>query len=135
MRRSAIFFIMTFLVSIFPNHSMFMLSIEKGKVYTERYNLVHFINMPSVVGIEDKHSTIGQRCNLCHYHLLLSLYILPENQTLSSNSVSLAAIDFLPPYHPVEVLLRQNHRTNKPVHDNLLKLPIPPLQQSSVLLT
>ena len=136
MRKLATYFLLIFFANTLYGHSVFMLSIEKGDVYTENYNLSHLLKatFSSCAKNPNKIQPVygpGQFLN--HHHVQLTRYTIPENLNSSTESVGLSNIDPLPAYPafsnsipgPLQKLLSLSR---------LFKIPLVLLLQSSVLL-
>jgi hypothetical protein len=91
-----------------------MLSIEKGKVYTEKFCLNHIIKTAyssQTKNSQDMQSSL-ETCRICcHRHILLTRYAIPEESFVPADADRYSG-----------------------VASGRLKLPLPPLLQSSVLL-
>jgi hypothetical protein len=116
---------------------MFMLSIEKGKVYTEIYNLNHIIKAAyssQTKNSQDMQSSIVACRIFCHNHIQLTIYTIPEESFVLAGADIYSGVDFLPTYTAIFNSLATNLSHKQLNSRSRLKLPIPPLLQSSVLL-
>lgn len=138
MRRLTIFFMLICLSAALSNNTMFMLSIERGKVYTENFSLNHIMRATS-----SHHSNKNQEFSIgvnssrtcCHNHIKLSVYTIPEIKFLVAGPESSHATGgFLPAYPAVSNLLAATLVQKQLLHTDLSNMPIAPLLQSSVLL-
>ena len=138
MRRLAISFVLLCFAATFLSNSMFMLSIERGRVHTESFNLNHIINSThsfTPENIEDRHVDIGNSRFLSHLHIQLSRYSIPGKRGAAVGpELSLAESDLFPPSAVFAGSLPVSLSKMKSVYGSRLKLPISPLQQSSALL-
>ena len=137
MRRFAISFVVLCFAVTFLNNSMFMLSIEKGNVYTENYNLNHLLtatysssaNNPSKI-----QPVCGSGQFLSHRHVQLARYTIPEKLNASAGAATFSSIDSFPANPALFTSLPENFFPPKFGLFKQLKFPIAPLLQSSVLL-
>ena len=130
-----------FFVATLPVMSMFMLSIEKGVVYTENYDLNHIITKSSI--------TSPSKCKLKalkgtnspapvnHTHVILTNFFIPEdagNEANSQFSSTGLPAKILSPFHFSSPLLSPSHLLlNKQRYKPPAKFPI--LLKTTVLLT
>ena len=137
MRRLITLLLLVFFASTQTSPSMFMLSIEKGRVYTEGYNLCHIIKATysSPASNPDKlHPVYGSGQHLRHSHVQLTRYTIPENPTASGIAAMFSSIDIFA-VHPVFSVSRKISPFPKQLFFSWrLKLPITTLLQSSILL-
>jgi hypothetical protein len=137
MKRLATFLMLMFFASIMTGPSMFMLSIEKGKVYTEKFSLNHIIKTAyssQTKNSPDRPPTIESCRIFCHRHIQLTRCTIPEKRTVPANADIYAGIDFLPTYAAFFNSLATSLSRKQLDSSGRLKLPLPPLLQSSVLL-
>ena len=137
MRRLTAFFMFMFFVSILPGPSMFMLSIEKGKVYTERFSLNHIIKAAysfQTNNSQDMQSSLESCRIFCHRHIQLTRYTIPEKRGGGAGPNIYAGIDFFQTYQAISNSLETRLSHKQPTLNNQLKLPLSPLLQSAVLL-
>jgi hypothetical protein len=137
MRRLVTLLLLVFFASTQTSPSMSMLSIEKGRVYTEGYNLCHIIKAAyssTATNSQDKYPCFGCSSFLSHRHVQLSRYIIPENPTASTIAPVFPIIDFFPVYQAVSSSLAASPSPKHLGLSKRLKLSITPLLQSSVLL-
>ena len=136
MRRFVTFFIMIFIASIIAGPSMFMLSIEKGRVYTESFNLDHIIKASyssQPKNSQDMQSSLEACRIFCHRHIILTRDSIPEELFVLAPRDIYSDVDFLPTYTAFNSLgTSLSHKQFD--SSSRLKLPIPPLLQASVLL-
>ena len=137
MKRLATFFMLIFFASILTGPSMFMLSIEKGKVYTEKFCLNHIIKTAyssQTKNSQDMQSSL-ETCRICcHRHILLTRYAIPEESFVPADADRYSGVDFLPTYTAFFNSLATRLSSKQIASSGRLKLPLPPLLQSSVLL-
>ena len=137
MKKLAAFFLLIFFANTLYGHSMFMLSIEKGNVYTENYNLNHLLtatysssaNNPSKI-----QPVCGSGHFLSHRHVQLARYTIPEKLNASAGAATFSRIDSFPANPALFTSLPENFFPQKFGLFKQLKFPIAPLLQSSVLL-
>jgi len=116
---------------------MFMLSIEKGKVYTEIFNLDHIIkaaHSSQTKNSQDMRSSIEACRIFCHRHIQLTICTIREESFVLAGADIYSGVDFLPTYTAIFNSLATNLSHKQLNSRNRLKLPIQPLMQSSVLL-
>jgi hypothetical protein len=114
-----------------------MLSIEKGRVYVESYNLNHLLKASSsspVRNPDNSQPVNGSGRYLSHRHIQLTQYTIPENLNASAIAGLFSSIDFSPVYPAFFTFLQENSFQKQLGLCKKLKLPISPLLQSSVLL-
>ena len=85
MRRLAIVFILIFFSGMLPGQSVFMLSMEKGRVYVERFSLGHIMKAESIYKSKPKKSyenqvVSGFSLHLTHRHIKLTSCTIPEKE-------------------------------------------------------
>ena len=136
MRRFAAFFMIIFFASILAGPSMFMLSIEGGKIYTEKLSLNHIIKTAYsswTKNSQDLQSSLEPCRIFWHRHIQLTGCAIPEKRVVFAGPDVYAGIDFLPPSVVFNTLPATLSRKQ---FDSIgcLKLPIPTLLQTSVLL-
>ena len=137
MKKLATLFLLIFFANTLYGHSMFMLSIEKGNVYTENYNLNHLLtatysssaNNPSKI-----QPVCGSGQFLSHRHVQLARYTIPEKLNASAGAATFSSIDSFPANPALFTSLPENFFPLKFGLFKQLKFPIAPLLQSSVLL-
>lgn len=137
MRRLPIFLLMLFLVNTLSGHSMLMLSIEKGRVYAEKYNLNHVLKATysSPARYSDNIQPVyGPGLHLNHRHVQLTRYAIPENLNASAIAGVFSSIDRWLAYPAFSSSLVASPSQKQLSPSKRLKLPITPLLQSSVLL-
>jgi hypothetical protein len=137
MRRLARLFLLLFFANTLSGHSMFMLSIEKGRVYAESYNLNHVLKASSsspVRNPDNSEPVYGSGRYLSHRHIQLTQYTIPENLNALSEAVLFSSSACVPPYPAFSSSLAASFSQEQLSPGNQLKLPITPLLQSSVLL-
>jgi hypothetical protein len=137
MRRFAAFFMFIFFASIIAGPSMFMLSIEKGKVYTERFCINHILK--TSYSSQPKNSqhmrpSLGAPLNFYHHHIQLTRYAIPEESFVPVREGIYSNADFMPTYHSLSGSLATISSPIQLDSGSRLELPIPPLLQSSLLL-
>jgi len=123
--------------SLIAGPSMFMLSIEKDKVYTERYSLNHILKAAyssQPKNSQDMQSSLESCQIFCHRHIQLTSYAIPEESFVPIGADIYSDADFMPTYPSFSGSLATISSPIKLDSGSLLKLPIPPLLQSSVLL-
>jgi hypothetical protein len=127
-----------FFASTLAGPSMHMLSIEKGKVYTESFSLNHIIKSFCSSATENCkviQATFGSSRNLAHRHIKLTVSTIPEKRFFPTGLVIFyTGSDFLPTYQAISHLTALLSYKKHFQQSGQLKLPIPPLLQSSVLL-
>jgi hypothetical protein len=136
MKKLATLFLLMFFANPFFGHSMFMLSIEKGDVYTENYNLGHLLKTTCSSSANNPNKiqpVYGSGQFLSHHHVQLTRYTIAENLNSSTGSVGFSNIDSLPFYSTSSTSI-PDPLQKLPSLTRLLKIPITPLLQSSVLL-
>ena len=138
MRRLATFFMLVFYASILINPSMFMLSIEKGTVYTEKFSLNHIIKTAyssQTKNSQDRQPSLESCQIFCHRHIQLTRCAIPEKTTVPANAeISYSGVEFLPVYAAFFNSLATSFSSKQLDSSGRLKLPLSPLLQSSVLL-
>ena len=138
MRRFATFFMLFCFALTLSSNSMFMLSIERGRVYTESFSITHMLKTAISSPIQKPHekkAELSPRCFLCHNHVKLTNYTIPEKKVTSLGAeINYTDVDFLRAYPALDHSLVEDPAKNYLDHRIRYKLPIPPLQQSSVLL-
>lgn len=137
MRSLASLFLLLFFANTLSGHSMLMLSIEKGRVYAESYNLNHVLKASSsspVRNPDNSQPVYGPGRYFSHRHVQLTKYTIPENLNASAITGLFSSIDFSPVYPVFFTFLRENSFQKQLCLCKRLKLPISPLLQSSVLL-
>lgn len=138
MRRFSIFFMLFCFTVTLSSNSMFMLSIERGRVYTESFSITHMlktaISSPAQKSHEKK-AEFSPRCFLCHNHVKLTSYTIPEKKVTSLGAeINYTDVDFLRAYPALDHSLVKDPAKNYLDHGIRSKLSIPLLLQSSVLL-
>ena len=138
MQRYAILIILAFFANTLTGSSLFMLSIEKGKVHVEPYSLYHIIKTlksPQAKNNQPRQPELGSCRYLSHDHFQLTAIAIPEKRknfpaaTQSHNGITLF------PTSGINSVFLQTASSSKSIYfPDRLKLPIPPLLQSSVLL-
>ena len=137
MKRLATFFMLMFFASILTGPSMFMLSIEKGKVYTEKFCLNHIIKTSyssQTKNSQDRQPSLESCRICCHRHILLTRCAIPEESFVPADADRYSGVDFLPTYAAFFNSLATPLSSKQLASSGRLKLPLPPLLQSSVLL-
>ena len=138
MKRLATFFMLMFFVGILTGPSMFMLSIEKGKVYTEKFSLNHIIKTAyssQTKNSQDRQPSLESCRTFCHRHIQLTRCAIPEKTTVPANAeISYSGVEFLPVYAAFFNSLATSLPSKQLDSSGRLKLPLSPLLQSSVLL-
>jgi hypothetical protein len=138
MRRPAILIILVFFANALTGFSMFMLSIEKGRVYVEPYSLGHILKTAKSLQAENKQTRqpeLGSYRYLSHDHIQLTTITIPERRNkLRGATLSHRGIDSLPTSQMGPTSSQTASSSISIYFPDRLKLPIPPLLQSSVLL-
>ena len=137
MRRLAAFFMMIFFASILTGPSTFMLSIERGKVYTEDFNMNHILKAAyssQTKNSQDMQPSLESCRIFCHRHIQLTRCTIPEKRVVLATAEIHAGVDFLQTYHAILNSLTTRFSPKHSESGSHLKLPISPLLQSSVLL-
>ena len=82
MKRLESILILLFFIGALGHSSVFMLSIEEGKVYTEKFNLTHILKYnccsSTTEDLDDDHRMSGSCHNFSHNHIQLTQYSIPE---------------------------------------------------------
>ena len=136
MKKLATLLLLIFFANTLYGHSMFMLSIEKGNVYTENYNLNHLLtatysssaNNPSKI-----QPVCGSGQFLSHRHVQLARYTIPEKLNASAGAATFSSIDSFPANPVLFTSLHEIFFQKQLVFFKQLKFPFTPLSQSSVL--
>ena len=137
MRRLAAFFMIIFFVSILTGPSTFMLSIERGKVYTESFNLNHILKAAyssQTKNSQDMQSSLESCLIFCHRHIQLTRCTIPEKRVVLAGADIHADVDLLRTNHTILNSLTTRFSPKHPEFGSHIKLPISSLLQSSVLL-
>lgn len=137
MRRFTVFFILICFAATFFTNSVFMLSIERGKVYTENYNLSHIIKAAySSTASSSRNPMSGvSSCRfLCHRHIKVTKDTIPEKHTDSTGVKASASVYYLPAYSSFFSTLTTDLSKKQFDLNGHLKRPITSLLQSPVLL-
>lgn len=116
---------------------MFMLSIEKGRVYAENYNLSHVLKAAyssPAKNPDNIQPVYGPGLYLNHRHVQLTRYAIPENLDASAIAGLFSSIDYLAAYPASSGSLKASPFQKQLGFCKRLKLPIAPLLQSSALL-
>jgi hypothetical protein len=137
MKKLAAFYLLIFFANTLCGHSMFMLSIEKGDVYTECYNLNHILK--SAYSLPEKNPdktrpVYGSGRFLSHHHIQLSKNAIPESPHASNHGLIFSGIDSLPAYPAFPGFFPASPLQKLFSPSRLLKIPFTPLSQASVLL-
>ncbi len=138
MRRLSTLLVLICFAATFLSNSIFMLSIENENVYTEIYNLSHIIQATSSYPAENydsKQEVLGSCRYLKHRHIKLTRCSIPEDRFIPAGAYFIYAnLDFFPtsPAFSSSSVLTLTNKKFDP--GRILKLPISPLQQSSILL-
>jgi hypothetical protein len=138
MGRPLIILIIVCFAAMALSNSMIMLSLEKGTVYTENFNLPHLLKAASVSpgkASRDRHPTLGSSQFLRHLHVQLTAYYIPEDSdhAVGANMFSPGTV-FLPAYQGITPSFAATSFSVQLEHGTVFKFPIPARQQSSVLL-
>ena len=103
MKSLAILLQVFFFAATLVNSSMFMLSIEKGHVYTENFNLSHIVQQSNArqdrAAAPRQHGVDPCR-NLCHLHVLISKIFIPESQDVSGLVESTSECESFTAFNP-----------------------------------
>ena len=141
MRRLAAFFMMIFFASILSGPSTFMLSIERGKVFTENFSMNHIMNhiMMAAYSSQPKKSedmqSSQESCRIfCHRHIQLTRCTIPEKRVVLAGEDIHAGLDLFQTCNAILNFLATSLSHKQLDSGSPIKLPIPPLLQSSVLL-
>ena len=135
MQRLAAFIMFIFFASILTGPSKFMLSIEKGNVYTEKFSLGHIIKAaysPPAIKALAMQSDLGTCRFLCHRHIKLTICTIPE-ESFVPVAPDISDVDFLP-VHTAFISPGTNLSQKQLDSSSRLKLPISTLLRSPVLL-
>ena len=137
MRRLAAFFMIIFFVSILTGPSTFMLSIERGKVYTESFNLNHILKAAyssQTKNSQDMQSSLESCRIFCHSHIQLTRCTIPEKRVVLAGADIHAGVDFLQTFHAILNSLATSLSLKHRDSGSHTKLPIASFLQSTVLL-
>jgi hypothetical protein len=128
MKRLATFFMLMFFASILTDPSMFMMNIERGKVYTEKFSLNHIIKpaySSPAINSQNTLSNPGSCRFLFHRHFQLTRYAIPEKRAvLAGAKTHYVDIEFLPTYPAFSNSLTTINSKKQLDYSNRLKLPI-----------
>ena len=138
MRRLAIIFILIFFSGMLPGQSVFMLSMEKGRVYVERFSLDHIMKTESLSKQKksyENQAVFGSSLHLGHRHIKLTSCTIPEKEV----ELSGAGIQYTTPAVPsLSLVSLQSGKVvsslKLPDIAIMLKRPIASLHQTTVLL-
>ena len=141
MNKFIAFFVLLFFVATLPDMSVFMLSIEKGIVHTENYDLSHIITKSSVISPIKCKFKASKKINSPapgnHTHVILTNFFIPENTPNEANSQFSSSglpAKVLSPFHFSFPLLSPSLLLlNKQRYKPLVTFPI--LLKTNVLLT
>lgn len=136
MKKLATLFLLIFFANTLYGNSMFMLSIEKGDVYTENYNLNHLLKATCYASANNSNKTqpvYGSGQFLSHLHVQLARYTIPENLNTSAITATFSSIDSFPSYPAFFASLHEIFFQKQLGFFKQLKFPFTPLSQSSVL--
>ncbi len=138
MKTAPTFILLVCFASVFTSNSMTMLSLEKGIVYTEDFNLTHVIQAglaSQFTNSSHQHSAM-EPCQLpCHRHVQLKNYYLPKNkENFSIMKAFISCMDFLPAHQIIPTSFVTSVTQRRFDFGRLLKFPIATLLQTSVLL-
>jgi len=115
-----------------------MLSIEHGRVYTESFSINHMMKTGAASptkNADGEQSGFATGCFLCHNHIKLTSYTIPEKKvTPKAAKVFYDGIGFLPTYPTLAHSTAPDLSIQQLAADIRSRLPIPSLQQTSVLL-
>ena len=137
MQRLAAFFMMMFFASILTGPSTFMLSIERGKVYTENFNLNHILKAAyssRTNNSQDMQASLESCRIFCHRHIQLTRSAIPEKRVVLAGAEMHEGVDLLQTNHAILNSPTTRFSTTHLDSGSHIKLPISPLLQSSVLL-
>jgi hypothetical protein len=137
MRRLAAFFMMIFFASILTGPSTFMLSIERGKVFTENFSLNHIMKAAyssQPKKSQDMQSSLESCRIFCHRHIQLTRCTIPEKRVVLAGADIHAGLDLFQTCNAILNFLATSLSHKQLDSGSRIKLPIPPLLQSSVLL-
>ena len=136
MIRLATFSMLIFFSGILTGNSMLMYSIENGNVFTEKLKLSHILKSPfSAPHSISQHCGVNSIGHLNHRHIQSATIAIPEKKTLPCRAKSLysgqdsqvLSQDFSIVSQAIISLYQVNSTA-------ILKMPISPLYQVSVLL-
>ena len=137
MRRLATVFILIFFSGMLPGQSVFMLSMEKGRIFVERFSLSHIMKNESVSKQKNSYEiqvVSGFSLHLSHLHIKLTSFTIPEKEVeLSGAGIQYASIA-IPLFSLVSLQSGKVVPSSKLREIATLKLPITSLQQATVLL-
>jgi hypothetical protein len=136
MGKFATLFLLIFFANTLYGHSMCMLSIEKGVVYTENYNLNHLLKATCSASANNSNKTqpvYGSGQFLSHLHVQLARYTIPENLKTSVIAATFSNIDSLSAYPAFFASLHEIFFQKQLVFFKQLIFLFTPLSQSSVL--
>jgi hypothetical protein len=133
----AIVFILIFFSGMLPGQSVFMLSMEKGRIFVERFSLSHIMKNESVSKQKKSYENqvvSGFSLHLTHRHIKLTSCTIPEKEVeLSGAGIQYANIAILL-FSLVSLQSGKVVSLSKLREIATLKLPIASLQQATVLL-
>ena len=130
-----------FFIATLPDMSMFMLSIEKGAVHTENYDLSHIITKSTIASPSKCRlkalKGINSPVPANHIHVILTNFFIPEDTGNELNSQFISTglpAKILSPFHFSSPLLNPSPTLlNKQRYKSPVKFPI--LLKTTVLLT
>ena len=137
MERLATFFILIFFAITMAGPSMFMLSLEKGRVYAEYYSPPHVIKSacpPPACSSQGNRTGCGSEPYLRHRHIQLPKDTITVQLPASFDAPVISGIPFFPPYPALDSSPGQNTSFSQLNLTRQLKLPLIRLLQSSALL-